>query len=128
MSIRFYNPPHVLLARGDREGADIGGALSIVAMDKKHQLHVVGNIFSELSHGIFFKEEGLEDVFNVPIDQAITVAFGIHIIQYVIGCLLGLIELGRESLSLSWLRTQAATQQDAGGQEIPAVNQAEEID
>ncbi len=64
MSIRFYNPPHVLLAQGDREGADIGGALSIVAMDNKHQLHVVGNIFSELSRGRFFKEVGLEDVFS----------------------------------------------------------------
>jgi hypothetical protein len=53
---------------------------------------------------------GLTEVFSVPVDQAITVAFGIHIVQYVLGCLLGLIGLGRESLSLGWLRTQAATQ------------------
>ena len=57
---------------------------------------------------------GLTAAFGVPVDQAITVAFGIHIVQYVLGCLLGLIGLGRESLSLSWLRTQAATRGNTG--------------
>ncbi|MCP4544376.1 MAG: flippase-like domain-containing protein [Chloroflexi bacterium] len=66
---------------------------------------------------------GLTEAFGVPVDQAITVAFGIHIIQYVLGCLLGLIGLGRESLSLSWLRTRAATQKGVGGE-----SQAEEIE
>jgi uncharacterized protein (TIRG00374 family) len=51
---------------------------------------------------------GLTEAFSVPIDQAITIAFGIHIIQYVLGCVLGLVGLGRESLSLGWLRTQAS--------------------
>jgi hypothetical protein len=64
MSLRFHNPPLVLLARGDQEGADIGGALSIIAMDKKHNLHVVENIFSELSRGTFWKESGLENEFE----------------------------------------------------------------
>jgi uncharacterized protein (TIRG00374 family) len=65
---------------------------------------------------------GLTEAFSVPVDQAIAIAFGIHIVQYVLGCLMGLIGLGRESLSLSWLRRQAATQKDAGGEEMPAEN------
>ncbi len=66
---------------------------------------------------------GLTEAFAVPVDQAITIAFGIHIVQYVLGCLLGLIGLGRESLSLSWVRAQAATQKDVGGKkEMPATN------
>jgi uncharacterized membrane protein YbhN (UPF0104 family) len=47
--------------------------------------------------------------FNIPDDQAITVAFAAHAFNYVSMCLLGLIGLGRESLSLSWVREQAAT-------------------
>jgi uncharacterized protein (TIRG00374 family) len=53
---------------------------------------------------------GMTEAFSVPTDQAITIAFGIHTVQYVLGCLLGLVGLGRESLSLGWLRTQAAAQ------------------
>lgn len=64
MSLHFHNPPLVLLARGDQDGADIGGALSIIAMDKKHNLHVVENIFSELSRGTFWRENGLENEFE----------------------------------------------------------------
>jgi uncharacterized protein (TIRG00374 family) len=51
---------------------------------------------------------GLTEVFAMPTDQAITIAFGIHTFQYVLGCLLGLIGLGQESLSLGWLRAQVA--------------------
>jgi uncharacterized protein (TIRG00374 family) len=51
---------------------------------------------------------GLTEAFDLPTDQAITVAFGIHTAQYVLGCLLGLIGLGQESLSLGWLRAQVA--------------------
>jgi uncharacterized membrane protein YbhN (UPF0104 family) len=57
---------------------------------------------------------GLTEVFEVPVDRAIAVAFGIHIVQYVLGCLLGLIGLWRESLSLSWLRDQVAMKRGAG--------------
>jgi hypothetical protein len=64
MSLRFFNPPLVLLARGNSEGADIGGAVSIVAMDKKHDLHVVENIHSSLSWAGFWQELGLEDEFE----------------------------------------------------------------
>ncbi len=61
MSIRFYNPPLVLLAKGNKEGVDIGGALSIIAMDKAHNLHVVDNIFSELSWGKFWEDPEFSD-------------------------------------------------------------------
>ncbi|MBN2156771.1 MAG: hypothetical protein JW776_12080 [Candidatus Lokiarchaeota archaeon] len=64
MSIRLYNPPHVLLAQGNRLGADIGGALSILAMDEDHHLHVVENLFSELTYGKFWEEPELEDEFE----------------------------------------------------------------
>ena len=61
MSIRFYNPPLVLLAKGNKEGVDIGGALSIIAMDKFHHLHIVENIFSELSWGKFWEDPAYND-------------------------------------------------------------------
>ncbi len=47
--------------------------------------------------------------FGVPVDQAVTIAFAAHAFQYVLGCLLGLAGLARESLSLSWLQSQAAS-------------------
>ena len=77
MRVRLYNPPLVLLARGDPKGADIGGALSILAMDKNHNLHVVENIFSELNHATYWQEEGLEEEFENLImehmdDEAVT--------------------------------------------------------
>ncbi|TFG20528.1 MAG: hypothetical protein EU530_02905 [Promethearchaeota archaeon] len=61
MSIRFYNPPPVLLAKGNKEGVDIGGALSIIAMDKHHYLHIVEHIFSELSWGKFWEDPAYSD-------------------------------------------------------------------
>ena len=51
---------------------------------------------------------GLAVPFGVPVDQAITIAFAIHTFQYALGCLLGLVGLGRESLSLGWLRSQVS--------------------
>ena len=71
MNIRFYNPPPVLLARGNSKETEIGGARSIIAMDKDHNLHVVENIFSELSKAKFWDEPGLEnEIENVtPVHQ-----------------------------------------------------------
>ncbi len=46
--------------------------------------------------------------FDVPVDQALTVAFAIHAFQYVMMCFLGLVGLARESLSLGWVREQVA--------------------
>jgi hypothetical protein len=60
MSLRFYNPPRALLARGNPEGADIGGTRSIIAMDKKHNLRVVEHIYSELSWAEYWKEPELK--------------------------------------------------------------------
>jgi uncharacterized protein (TIRG00374 family) len=51
---------------------------------------------------------GLTVPFGVPVGRAITIAFAIHTFQYIVGCLLGLVGLGRESLSLGWLRTQVS--------------------
>jgi hypothetical protein len=47
--------------------------------------------------------------FDVATERAVTIAFALHTFQYVLGCLLGLIGLARESLSLDWLRAQAST-------------------
>lgn len=47
--------------------------------------------------------------FDVPESQAVAVAFGAHALQYVLMCLLGLIGLARESLSLGQLRSQVAS-------------------
>jgi uncharacterized membrane protein YbhN (UPF0104 family) len=55
---------------------------------------------------------GLTEAFDVPTDKAIAVAFGIHIVQYALGCLSGLIGLWRESLSLGWLRDQVALKRE----------------
>ena len=52
---------------------------------------------------------GLTVPFDVPTDQAVTVAFAIHTFQYVFMCLLGLVGLARESLSLGSLRAQATS-------------------
>lgn len=51
---------------------------------------------------------GLTIPFDVPVDQAITIAFALHTFQYLLGCLLGVVGLWRESVSLGWLREQAA--------------------
>jgi hypothetical protein len=51
----------------------------------------------------------------VSVDQAVTAAFGIHAFQYVTVCLLGLVGLARESLSLSWLRARASAR---GGDDV----------
>jgi uncharacterized protein (TIRG00374 family) len=61
---------------------------------------------------------GLTVPFSVPTAQAVTVAFAIHTFQYVLACLLGLVGLGRESLSLGWLRTQAAARGVANVEEV----------
>ena len=51
---------------------------------------------------------GLTVPFGVPTDQAITIAFAIHTFQYVAVCLLGLVGLARESLSLGSLQARVS--------------------
>jgi len=51
---------------------------------------------------------GLAVPFGVPEDQAFTIAFAMHTFQYTLGCLLGLVGLGMESLSLGWLRAKVS--------------------
>lgn len=57
---------------------------------------------------------GLTAPFDVPTDQAVTVAFAVHAFQYVLMCLLGLVGLARESLSLGWVRAQIANVEEVG--------------
>ena len=52
---------------------------------------------------------GLTVPFGVPVDQAVTVAFALHAFQYLLASLLGLVGLAQESLSLGWVRAQAAS-------------------
>ncbi len=52
---------------------------------------------------------GMAVPFDVPTEQAVTIAFAIHTFQYVLGCLLGLVGLWLEGLSLGWLQAQAVS-------------------
>ncbi|MFX0028588.1 MAG: hypothetical protein ACFE8B_05230 [Candidatus Hermodarchaeota archaeon] len=61
MPIEFYNAPSAILASGSKLGVELGGSKSIVSIDQFHNLYSEGNIFSELSWGAFYQEEGLED-------------------------------------------------------------------
>ncbi|MFX1419227.1 MAG: hypothetical protein ACFE9N_09940 [Promethearchaeota archaeon] len=61
MSLEFINPPSAILASGSKLGVELGGNKSIVSIDAFHNLYSEGNIFSELSWGAFYQEEGLED-------------------------------------------------------------------
>ncbi|MFX1574380.1 MAG: hypothetical protein ACFFB0_16695 [Promethearchaeota archaeon] len=61
MSIEFYNPPSAILASGSKLGVELGGSKSILSIDSLHNLYTEGVIFSELSWGAFYQEEGLED-------------------------------------------------------------------
>ena len=58
---------------------------------------------------------GLTVPFDVATDRAVTVAFALHTFQYVVNCVLGLIGLARESLSLDWLRAQARSVEELSG-------------
>lgn len=51
---------------------------------------------------------GLTIPFGVPTAQAVTVAFAMHTFQYLLGCLLGLVGLWQESLSLGWVQARVA--------------------
>lgn len=61
MPIEFYNPPSAILASGSKLGVELGGSKSIISIDAFHNLYSEGLIFSELSWGAFYQEEGLED-------------------------------------------------------------------
>ncbi len=61
MPIEFINPPSAILASGSKLGVELGGSKSILSIDAFHNLYSEGIIFSELSWGAFYQEEGLED-------------------------------------------------------------------
>ena len=61
MPIVFFNPPSAILASGSKLGVELGGSKSILSFDSHHNLYSESVIFSELSWGAFYQEEGLED-------------------------------------------------------------------
>ncbi|MFX1568226.1 MAG: hypothetical protein ACFFCV_07650 [Promethearchaeota archaeon] len=61
MPIVFFNPPLAILASGSKLGVELGGSKSILSFDSHHNLYSESVIFSELSWGAFYQEEGLED-------------------------------------------------------------------
>ncbi|MFX1480930.1 MAG: hypothetical protein ACFFCI_22840 [Promethearchaeota archaeon] len=61
MPIEFYNAPSAILASGSKLGVELGGSKSILSIDQFHNLYSEGSIFSELSWGEFYQEEGLTD-------------------------------------------------------------------
>lgn len=61
LPIVFFNPPLAILASGSKLGVELGGSKSILSFDAYHNLYSESVIFSELSWGAFYQEEGLED-------------------------------------------------------------------
>ncbi len=61
LPIEFFDPPSAILASGSKLGVELGGSKSILSIDTHHNLYSEGVIFSELSWGAFYQEEGLED-------------------------------------------------------------------
>ncbi len=61
MPIEFYNPPSAIIASGSKLGVELGGSKSIISIDGHHNLYSERLIFSELSWGAFYQEEGLTD-------------------------------------------------------------------
>ena len=61
LPVEFYNPPSAILASGTKEGVELGGTKLLVSIDGFHNLYSEGIVFSELSWGAFYQEEGLED-------------------------------------------------------------------
>jgi uncharacterized membrane protein YbhN (UPF0104 family) len=47
--------------------------------------------------------------FGVPVEEAVVVAFASHAFQYIVMCLLGLLGLIQQNLSLGGLQTDAET-------------------
>jgi hypothetical protein len=61
LPIEFFNPPSAILASGSKLGVELGGSKSIISIDVFHNLYSESLIFSELSWGAFYQEDGLED-------------------------------------------------------------------
>jgi len=61
LPVEFYNPPSAILASGTKEGVELGGTKLLVSIDAGHNLYSEGVVFSELSWGAFYQEDGLED-------------------------------------------------------------------
>jgi hypothetical protein len=61
--------------------------------------------------GVFhsFARYALELPFGVPMDKAIAVAFASHAVQYIVMCVLGLVGLAQQNLSLGRLRADIST-------------------
>lgn len=55
---------------------------------------------------------GLTIPFGLPTAQAVTAGFAVHAFQYLMMCVLGLIGLARESISLGRLRAQATSTEE----------------
>jgi len=64
LPIEFFNPPPAIIASGSKLGVELGGSKSIISIDEHHNLYSEGLIFSELSWGAFYQEEGLTDQIN----------------------------------------------------------------
>ncbi|MHA1803139.1 MAG: hypothetical protein ACTSU4_01255 [Promethearchaeota archaeon] len=57
----FFNPPDPILASGTKEGVELGGSKILLSIDKNHNFHNEGVIYTEMSWAEFYHEEGLED-------------------------------------------------------------------
>jgi uncharacterized membrane protein YbhN (UPF0104 family) len=55
---------------------------------------------------------GLTEPFGVADDQAVAYAIVAHAFQYLTMCILGLVGLARESISLGWVRTHMADEEE----------------
>lgn len=57
----FINPPSSLLAFGTISGVELGGSKCVLSMDDVSNLKFEQEIFTEISWGEFYREEGIED-------------------------------------------------------------------
>jgi uncharacterized membrane protein YbhN (UPF0104 family) len=60
--------------------------------------------------GVFhaFAEAALVQPFGMAKEVAVSIAFAAHALQYILQCLLGLVGMARESLSLVWVQREVA--------------------
>jgi hypothetical protein len=57
----FINPPSPLLAYGTTEGVELGGSKCVLSLDHAGNIIFEQEIFTEMSWGTFYKDEGIED-------------------------------------------------------------------
>jgi len=59
--LKFSNPPSPLLAFGSKSGVELGGTKCILSLDNEGNIKFEEEIFTEMSWGTFYQQEGIDD-------------------------------------------------------------------